>query len=242
MSSLCLVIALILATASAKRVKKETEDDDIGRICYYNNYPYHQCRPTCVEYPVISDLIDSRNPVNVQRILERANALEDLCSEASRFVDCVSNALKRAPKQCLKFYEGQYLWTEQYDSYSSILELICTDDFIEKIRRNLDCVGQADYKFTSKVGDCRFANLSLNCSGIVDHDERWSCYREQHRLICDNDAVVQCGAEIVGNRCGEEVAEMATFVGNAFLQRFPNCPVPSDNGGGFKSLLKFFKI
>jgi len=243
MSRLCLVIALILATASAQPVK-DRDDVYLWRKCYNDIYPYTQCYPTCAEYPLISDIFDSEyNYASVQRMLDRDNALKKLCGEASKYVGCVSNALERAPKGCDKHYERhRYIYKEDFDKYSNLLVVICTDDFIKKVRRNLDCVGQADWNFFGDARDCRFADLSRNCSGLVDHDAWQRCDTEKYRRNCDADAVVQCAAEFMGNRCGKEVAEMVTFVGNAYYERFSVCPGPRDNGRDFNRLLKFFKI
>jgi len=242
MSRLFFAVALVLATASAKRVKKDTDDNNIWRRCYHETYPYSQCRPSRVEYPLISDLIQTRPGPKVQRILEANDALENLCSEARKFLGCVSNAVKRAPKECRDLYEDDSDFSrDKFNKLASLLELICTDDLITKVRRNLDCVGQADYAFLDHLSGCKFANLQRNCSGIVDQQASEACYSEKFRRICDADRIVQCSADIVTSRCGQEAGEMAVFVGNAFYERFPVLIPECGGNSDFRSFLKIFK-
>jgi hypothetical protein len=242
MIRLTLIIVLIVAAASAKHVKKVRRTQDVEENCWTESHPFVQCSllaPSPNAYPVLRELIQTRNMTESKRVLLAEGNLESLCSEARANLHCMSNALESASVKCKKVFKDQKLTEELFHKAGSFLNDICDDEVLEAIRRNLDCVW--DVEVYSKVNKCRFPNIEKDCTKLRTYSELSPCIGEKYRPNCDGDDVVSCASEAVAEDChDEEAVQLVELIGNSYFDKFPVAPACPDNRH-LKSLLKFFK-
>jgi len=236
-----LVVLLIVAAASAKHVSKVRRNHNLIDSCYGANHPADACTPVFQNYTVAIALDRARSTDAVKSALQAENALEDLCRATREFGGCVGNTLDRASEECRKEYASQ-LWSRDYVNKGlSFIEVVCEDDFIDGVRRNLDCF--FDEELTTDLTECVYPNIAFNCSQLynpetIDYTAVTECYDKKFRKNCVADSVVECAAHAVQDACDDEAGDLATQAGNAFFERFPICP---DDDRHFRNLLKFFK-
>jgi len=256
-----LAIVLLVAVASARhgngerdrqpdkgrhpdRERHHSKDrhHDTERICREAN-PGQVCAPKSPDdYPTLSGFSGQRNLTDIKSFLLANNTLENLCNETGRLVDCAVDAVKKAPKECLEQFARYHLTSEDLNKYSTLHSILCTNVFIGKVRRNLDCI--VNQTLIDRAQTCFFANFQKNCTDIVktnitivDEVAERECYEEKLRPSCDSESVVACAADQFGTACSQEAAEVITVTGNSFFDRFPICR----GNGSYHALLKFFK-
>jgi len=241
-----LFVSLVVAGASAKHVKtarRNHEGQGPRTTCYDRNHPVFKCSPENSEnYPTILQLTSGLNETRTKQFLKGSNTLENLCSEVSELLDCVTSTIESASAECQREFASQDLTIDYVRKGSSFVRLLCTRSNIQKLRRNLDCL--VSWALVNNASECARANPNHDCSQFysnfdrsIDYDAANACYEEKYRRNCDADEVVTCAGEVVGNECGEEARQLIEFAGNALYERVPICPEERK----FKALLKFFK-
>jgi len=246
MHRLALVIVLVVATASAKHVKKERRNhEDSWKLCYGRNHPISQCTMVkAVDSPVIAGLFRAGFIEDYREILLAEGAIESLCNEGTTFFSCINRELKKASPECRSEYANQDISTELVNKALSLVALLCTPENIQIATRNVDCVVNENLLYN--VSDCALRNPDHDCSylknGNYSSEEENACYNKLFRRNCNAEQVVQCAANKVRQACTAEAGRFVALAGNAFFERFDICRRrDSDREGNFGSLVKFFK-
>jgi len=244
MLRLTLIIVLIAATCSAQDDDEETWRLYIEQTCFGNRSPFVQCLwKNFGDYATFRRLGEEGVGFSEgKQILQEENVLENLCSEARSAINCIITGVYNVREECLEEYEKAELSIDKFEKISSYIELLCTDDVIEDIRENLDCM--YDRKLIEDVNKCSFKNPDHDCSQFENtadtsenERERHACYEEQTRKTCDNAQVVNCAADKVDTKCGKDAKDLTELAANALFEIFPLC---SDDIP-FRSLLKHFR-
>lgn len=242
MFRLALTVVLIVAIV-ASRDEEGAKRDRLHKACYGSNHPFLNCfYVKSADYTVLTRVYSGTDDfAERKQILQEENALEDLCSDLRSLAGCLTDSLESATEECKEEYEYEIL-TERIANATSFLKVLCTEDFIEKVRRNLDC--EFNEELLDDVVSCRYENPDHDCSQFETSEytqdneiARFQCYSEKYSLTCDVDKVVNCAAENVVAVCGEEAGELVELAGYALFERFRLCPNERIPG----SLLSFFK-
>jgi len=241
MLRLTLIIVLVAATASAKQVNKVRRNEDMPVNCYGPNHYFGQCRPRNCSYPVYIALEREWKPNEIKRILLADDNLENFCREWQMILNCATTAYDQSPAECKELYNTEESAEEILDNAVIYLRDICDPDVIESFRRNLDCM--IEENLAKEMDTCFHPNIDKNCSGFSyndDYSDARACWDEKFRKNCDANDVVDCVSKKVTAACNEEAGELAELFWTA---KFKTLDFPICRGrGGFKTLLKYFKI
>jgi len=247
MLRLALLVVLIVATTSARHVKKVRRDEIDSSICFGATHPGRQCTPTESEYPLMTELGNARNFTTSKQILLRDGSLESLCEEGKNYFKCVVTALQSASADCQQLYEELgHINLNNVAKYQSIVEDLCEDNIVENAKENLDCILDSDLLHTIHL-DCSYENPDHDCSELDDvsfedrdddfYTARNECYDIKYRRNCNAHEVVQCASDKMDTACGHGAGDLIVDVGRAIFDKLPICP----DYGEFRRMLKFFK-
>jgi len=227
------LVVLIVATASA-----ESAENVRRRTCYWDNADFQRCNPRTANYTVLAALGRARSIEKGKEVLQGENALEDLCSEGTRLLHCLSNAVKSPSAECLQQYNRDLMTTENFDKGLTLVEELCTDEHIETARQNLDCV--VNDALVYYVGQCAYANPDHDCSQVQpdDYESLSECYSEKYRRNCNVAEVLECIARRVFDSCNDgDITDLVILALNDLYHIVPICPA----NHSLKILQKFFR-
>jgi len=171
----------------------------------------------------------------MKRVLLSGDNLQDLCDEQNAYLDCRISAVETALPECLEEYESQGHSIEIYNKGKSYQRIVCSDDTIEDIRRNVDCV--VDGELPENLKRCIFPNLDKDCSHVAGTAKSY-CKLESYRPNCNLEEVQECAANLVTDKCGSEASDLVVRLGKAYFDIFPYCDSDDQQ---FQSLKKIFR-
>jgi hypothetical protein len=234
-----LLVVLLVATASANKHAESVKRNKFSNPCEGEISPWRECDPEKFDNPVFSEIDRVRNATQLKNILKRENSLESLCSLTETILECYATALEGLSEDCSKNYARQDLTTDNVNKGLALIEEFCTNNYFEKVRRNLDCL--VDPELFQDNQFCYYPNLKHDCSQFQGYSTeetraRNECYEVKYRRNCNVDEVASCVAEPVENKCGEEAGELTELAAQKMLEIYPIC---RDNR--FANLLKYFK-